>query len=160
MSELYEEVYREGLSYEEREHDELMRKYLENEDYHLKNWEKSKNGKSKFNFAALLFGPYWLLFKGMALYGFMFIIALIGLAFFIPEDIISLIMMCSKILLGIYGNKIYYHCINERISKVQFSYSDNEMKFEILSKQKNRNFKLGILIYVCFIAFVIWGQME
>jgi hypothetical protein len=160
MSELYEEVYREGLSYEEREHDELMRKYLENEDYHLKNWEKSKSGKSKINGIALIFGPYWLLFKGMVLYYLMFMAGLIGLAFFIPEGIINLMIICSRILLGIYGNKIYYHCINKRIKKVQLSYSDNDMRFEMLSKQKNRNFKLGILIYVCFIAFVIWGQME
>lgn len=160
MNELYEEVYSEGLSYEEREHDELMRKYLENEDYHLENWEKSKSGKSKFNATALVFGPYWLLFKGMTLYGFMFLVGLIGLAFFIPEGILNLIIMCSRILLGIYGNKMYYHCINKRINKVQLSYSDNDTRFEILSKQKKRNFQFGILIYVCYIVLIIWGQME
>ena len=60
------------LDMELDEQDELVKVYISKSNYHLENWDRSKSQKPKMNVVALVFGGYWLLFKGMIFYGVSF----------------------------------------------------------------------------------------
>jgi len=136
------------LDFECDEQDELVKVYLAKSDYHIENWNRSKIRKPKMNVVPLIFGGYWLLFKGMALYGVAYVVFSVTLMFFIPEFFINIFLMVSNIVLAFTGNKLYYKFILKKVDKVMLTYTDKEQMITDLLKQRKRSVITGICIYI------------
>lgn len=115
--------------------------YLESEEaYYIKAFERlNKTGKHTWNWAAFLFGHGWMLYRKMYLYSFLFVIfcaVSISLSVGLSPWIAYLLSIKSElnrkvllscfgilgwflpnVLLGYFGNAVYYKAIKKRIRK-------------------------------------------
>lgn len=88
-------------------------------DYYEHTWRKSlDNGNwssSKFNRAAFLFGPLWMLYRKMYLNALLTVILLLILAFILPPKFPAIII---NLLIASYANKLYYNYSKKKINKI------------------------------------------
>jgi len=114
MSEKVEEL----SEAESCEHYEV--EYCDEEEYYVKAFKRlNETGKNTWNWAAFLFGPAWMLYRKMYLYGTIFYMIFgtiqnvvvstgsVFLAFFFSLGI--------RILYGYFGNSLYYRIVKKRI---------------------------------------------
>ncbi|MBR1734311.1 MAG: DUF2628 domain-containing protein [Alphaproteobacteria bacterium] len=98
-------------------------KYYGNEKYYLDAFERlDAVGKNTWNWSAFFFGPCWLAYRKMHAYSFLaflftylsFWTAFIPFFFWIPFGGFPLIL---HILLGIFGNALYYRIVKKRVTQ-------------------------------------------
>ena len=85
------------------------KKYYGNEQYYIDAFERlDAVGKNTWNWAAFFLGPCWMAYRKMYAYSFLALM----FDFFVPYLGFSFIV---NILLGIFGNALYYRVVKNRI---------------------------------------------
>lgn len=159
MEEYYEEQDLGALTSEQIERNELAAEFIGKSKYHLENFERYENGKSKFNTVSFLFSGHWLLFKSMFFYGFLFLAVVVALAFIIPDPYFRAVATGLNIFIGINGNKIYYGYIQKKVDKVLRLYAEQDIRVKEIRKNKRRNLIAGIILFIMFSGITIWGSV-
>ncbi|MEO1053108.1 MAG: DUF2628 domain-containing protein, partial [Bacteroidota bacterium] len=107
-------------------------------DYYLEKWKRIKEGKTvNFNFFALLFGGLWLVYRKAYVAGFLYLgfIMIEGVVFetlAFEFDIIgnqyvlinAIIGIANALLMGIFGDWLYYTESAKRMSIIENKSSD------------------------------------
>lgn len=112
---------------------------LEKLHFYLSKWEPymddEKSISPTWNWPAFLFTFFWLAFRKMYLFLFLYYIITFAILYISPVEIESLLSFCFYIFMGMYGNKLYFiHC-KSKIKKIKASSSNQE---EILSTIENK----------------------
>lgn len=159
MIELVKDTQCAAIPQEQVDRNELIEALIGKSKYHLDNFKKYEieSTKPKFNGAALLFSGYWLLFKGMFLYGFAFLTVVICLAFIIPDPYYRVLGYSLQLVAGIWGNKIYYKFIQKKVQKVIDLHFEQEERLSVIKKKRKINLIAGVLLFIVFSAVSIWG---
>ena len=119
---------------EDSDYHEVEQFESEGEYYYIKAFKRlDKTGKHTWNWAAFLFGSQWMLYRKMYLYSCLFLVISVMLSP-LPiilskhllliksesDDILSIMIFfwfIPNVLLGYFGNAVYYKAIEKRIQK-------------------------------------------
>lgn len=91
-----------------------------NSEYYVSKFQeiKAQNNQASWNWAAFLFGPYWMIYRRMYGYGTAFLAA-IFLITLINSLFLSLISFGIYIVVGILGNSIYMKSIDAKAAQAK-----------------------------------------
>lgn len=146
----------------ESDRQELENVYIGNSKFHQKNWSRYEEGKSKFNGILFLIGGFWLLFKGMLLYGCIYFAIIFSGGLLIPDKYEFLWKALSvgiNVLLFFKGNQLYYQYVQKKIKDITELIEDQEQRIKALKKSKNQNVIIGIILSLVLTLLIIWGAI-
>lgn len=140
----------------EKEKEDLIKTYLGNNEYHLEHLEKSRSGKFSINLGAYILGPFWLLLKGMNLYGIAMTLVMSCFLYFFRSSKVMLLGYVFNITLFLWGNKLYYHFIHNKVEKIIQLHSDQEIRIQAVRKQIKVSSLIGLCVSIIFVIDIIW----
>ena len=118
--------------------------------------EKIKAGKLSINLISYILGPYWLLLKGMIFYGISMMLAMFGFLFLFRNSNLKLFGYAFNIVLFLWGNKLYYNFVNDKVEKIMQLHSDQDLRIKAVQDQKKRSYTIGLSVSIVLIAALIW----
>ena len=122
--------------------DELLKK-----EYIGKNYDIIK--QKEFSLPAFFLLPYYLFYRKMWLYGFIYLlITILGGVFFIKYTLILILII--RILFGIFFNRLYLQIVNKKIDKIKQKNLDME-KEELLNLVK----KIGGVSVISVVLLIL-----
>lgn len=133
--------------------------------YYLTKWYNMKMAASSvsWNWPAFLFGPIWMLYRKMYLYGFGLLGINIIFNFIIDESIASkFLSFAISIAIGILGNKIYNLHVTKKIKDIKATSHDSEMASRRIAYSGGVNIVFPIIfgiIYGILFLFIIIGVL-
>ena len=103
---------------------------------------KTKSSKVSWNWIAFLFTPHWLMFRrmygyGMAAFGVMFLVAIIG------NPLLTMLAIGGDVLFGLFGNFIYM----KRVEKVAAMSKGMEMSYKTQFINNNAGGRTAALVW-------------
>lgn len=147
-----------------------------NQDYYFQQWKYNGGKLNKWgvNWIALFFGVIWFGYRKMYIWMFgIFIIELLLLIIFLIAmfegfNTVFLLSLLSipllRLLLAIFGNKMYFHHVQEKVSKIELQQTTTDGFINTL-KYKGNTSGLGSLFafilstalyFVVFITFLVF----
>lgn len=118
--------------------------------YYLDKWVNLKlsNKYVSWNWWAFFLSSYWLLYRKMYLWGFITIVinfVSIG-GVVIGETIIPPLVL--SIIMGLFGNSIYYNHAKEKIYKVKKKNLSKENELKTIKKRGGINLALALIMFI------------
>ncbi|MEZ0323717.1 MAG: DUF2628 domain-containing protein [Hydrogenothermaceae bacterium] len=119
-----------------REERDIYRLFVgKNADYYIQRWEEMSlsNSKISWNWAAFLFGLLWLGYRKMYPHAFGLMIFSLILQYVqkimnTDQVIVALTNLSVSIILGMFGNYLYYDYVKSNIKKIQARFEDENMR--------------------------------
>ncbi len=168
----HEQTYEGNPSLEEEIYDYIQ----DDKGYYARKWEKSatRNGIS-FNIFAFLFGPFWLGYRKMYLFVFLFSLVwlvmdfllylsgytynLANLLAFENDPVDQVISVVTFVLIGFFGNKLYKKHAIRHVKKTRATTPNYENRLTIYKKKGGASW-LGVLFSFLILigAYVIPTQ--
>ena len=138
---------------EEFDEDIIKAFVQKNADYYLVKWKLMAEtySKTSWNWPAFLFGAFWLSYRKMYLYTFLFIAT--GIFTLIPF-IGFILALALWIGLGLFGNYIYGQYVYKRLKELSLM-AKNEDELKILVLQKG-----GVSVIAVIILTVLFLLLE
>ena len=96
------------------------------QDYYVKAFKNLDEGKNTWNWAACFGGIFWMLFKKMYLYAFLFCVVngliivgslALGPKGVLPFAVIGIYFLVTQIIYGFFGNALFYRIVKKKIAK-------------------------------------------
>ncbi len=132
------------------------------EDYYFQVFKKIEiQNENTWNWPAFFFGEYWMLFRKMYLYSFLTGIVDLLITAFLLSALISLksnpesfsaihwitliVHILIKIMLGMYGNRLYYRVVKNRIHK----------GYHLLRKYRPTTFSALLICWIMLSSFLL-----
>lgn len=117
--------------------------------------KKNKKNKRVWNWSAFLFGPFWMIYRKMYLYGFIHLAILSAALIFLSTYSIT-----GYYLLGPIGNSIYMLTLEKRAGKAKAMAEPQRSQY--LKKKSGVNpiaavlsvIGYAILIFICYMVYV------
>lgn len=132
-----------------------------NIEFYRPKWQKiaeKNNNPMSWNLAAFFLGMFWMLYRKMYKYTFIFaaLLALdIAIEWFypLPESMGNVFNLIIAIMFGFYGNVLYQHHVNTKVNEVLATYPPEQVEAE-LKRQGGVSMVTAIGVFLLFVAFI------
>ncbi len=145
------------------ESDEALKIFIgKNYDYFLRKWEIAEKKKSKlsWNWAAFLLGSFWMVYRKMYLYFWIFIGVIIVEIFFeyafgFPNELTNAINLSIALTIGQVGNSLYKLHAEKKVKEITMMMNTSEESKIELARQGNTSIGAAIGFAAVLIVFLI-----
>jgi len=127
---------------------DLAMKYFGQDDYYIECYKLYKSGKKKINLMPLLFGGYWLIFKGMIVYGLIYFSISSLILKVVPFEYARFILIIINGSLVIWGNQLYFTSVERKARKIVTNFESNTDQLQALYSENKISFIRGIIISI------------
>ncbi|MCX7760140.1 MAG: DUF2628 domain-containing protein [Hydrogenothermaceae bacterium] len=119
-----------------REERDIYRLFVgKSSDYYIQKWEEIESGGNKisWNWSAFFFGLFWLGYRKMYPHAFGLMIFSLILQYIqkimnTDPVIVALTNLSISIVLGMFGNYLYYEYTKSKIQEIQTKFEDENMR--------------------------------
>ncbi|MDL2281434.1 DUF2628 domain-containing protein [Selenomonadales bacterium OttesenSCG-928-I06] len=147
--------------------DEIIRTFVgENTDYYIEKWQTSKDPAKNpsWNWSSFLVGWLWLGYRKMHstfLWFFGVLVAIDIIDIFFGLHFICLVARIAlMVIMGVFGNALYYNHMKKTVTNIQNNYKNvEEQKLEIEKDGGTSWFSLAILWIVMILYSILWEAL-
>lgn len=148
-----------GVSYQHQSVTEEKLKDFASNDYFVESWGKS----TSFNIGAFIFTLFWLAYRKMYLYTFLYVVIHSVLFYILTATVDSniyawIVNLALCIVFGFLGNRLYLHFAESKVARIARMYADPGEQQERISQAGGTSlgavYVVGIYYAVIFVIYM------